>query len=87
MKATEAEFNTLLDYLSKSYPAEEVPKLNVNNAAAIDFESRLALPRSQAALIVQHRTKHGSFKTIKDLTSIPGVDKAKIEARKDRIAF
>jgi len=86
-KVTEQELGAILDYLAKNFPAEELPKLNVNKATAIDLESRLTLTRSQAAAIIQYRTKKGSFKSIEDLKKVPGVDAAKIEAKKDRLAF
>jgi competence protein ComEA len=86
-KVTEKDYNAILDYLVKNYPGEEIPKLNVNKATAIDLESRLTLPRSQAAAIIEYRTKNGVFKSIDDLKKVPGVDTAKIEAKKDRITY
>ena len=84
---TDQEYSAILDYLAKNYPGEAIPKLNANKATAIDFESRLTLPRSQAAAIIEYRTKNGPFKSIEDLKKVPGVDAAKIEAKKDRITF
>ena len=84
---TEAEFAAVLDYLSANYPASELPPLNVNSARAIDFESRLSLRRSQAAAIIDYRTKHGRIKSIEELKSIPGADSVKIEAKKDILVF
>ena len=86
-KGTEKEFAVVLDYLSSHYPADEVPRINVNKARAIELESALSLPRSQAAAIIEYRTKHGDFKSIADLKKVPGVDAAKIEAKKERLAF
>jgi competence protein ComEA len=86
-KVTDREFSEILDYLAKNFPAEELPKLNVNKATAIELESRLTLTRSQSAAIIQYRAKNGSFKSIEDLKKVPGVDAAKIEAKKDRLAF
>jgi len=83
----DSDYEAILNYLAKSFPAEELPKLNVNKAAAIDFESRLSLPRSQAAAVIAYREKNGPFKSIEDLKKVPGIDAAKIEARKDRLAF
>jgi competence protein ComEA len=87
MKGTEKEVNAVLEYLVNNFPADEVPKINVNKAAAIDLESGLSLKRSQAAAIIRYRTKHGDFKSIEDLKKVPGVDAAKIEAKKDRLTF
>ncbi len=86
-KITDEEFGAILKYLAKNFPAEELPKLNVNKATAIELESRLTLTRSQAAAILQHRAKKGPFKSIEDLKKVPGLDAAKIEAKKDRLAF
>jgi competence protein ComEA len=87
MKATDDEVQTVLNYLSTHYPAEAIPRINVNKARAIDLESGLSLTRSQAALIIQYRTKNGDFKSIEDLRKVPGVDVTKIDAKKDRLTF
>ena len=86
-RGTDQEFALILDYLATHFPAEQLPPVNVNKAAAIELESRLSLRRSQAAAIIAYRTKHGKFKSIEDLKQVPGVDAEKIEAKKDRIAF
>src|SRR5262245_10736778 len=86
-KATDQEFNAVLDYLATNFPADDVPKINVNKAAAIEFESGLSLRRSQAAAIIRYREKNGPFKSIEDLKKVPGVDVEKIEAKKDRLTF
>jgi len=87
MKASDKEIQSAIDYLAAHYPASDVPPLNVNKARAIEFESALSLPRSQAALIIQYRTRNGDFHSLDDLKKVPGIDVAKIEARKDRIVF
>jgi competence protein ComEA len=51
------------------------------------LESGLSLKRSQAAAIIERRTKNGKFKNIEELKKVPGVDAAKIEAKKDRLIF
>jgi competence protein ComEA len=84
---TEKEFEAALEYLAKNYPAPDVQRLNVNTARAIELESTLGIPRSQAARIIEHRDSKGPFKSIDDLKKVPGVDIAKIEAKKDRLAF
>lgn len=87
MKSTEPEFAAALTYLTKQFPAEDVPPVNVNKAGAIELESRLSLRRSQAAAVIAWRTKNGPFKTIDDLKKVPNIDAEKIEAKKDRIVF
>ena len=87
MKSTEQEYNAVLEYLVRHFAADEVPKINVNKATAIELESGLSLKRSQAAAIIAYRNKNGAFKSIKDLKKVPKVDVAKIEAKKDRLTF
>jgi competence protein ComEA len=86
-KASDQELALILDYLTRNYPAEDIPPVNVNQAAAIELESRLSLRRSQAAAIIAYRAKNGKFKSIDDLKKVPGVDAEKIDAKKDRIVF
>ena len=85
--ATDQEFSAILDYLSANYQAAAIPRLNVNTAPAIEFESRLTLKRSEAAAIIKYRTEHGNFKTIEDLKKVPGIDPAKIEAKRNILIF
>jgi competence protein ComEA len=87
-KGTDQELDAVLDYLSKNYPpAATDDRVNVNKARAIELESAIGLRRSEAAAIVAYREKNGPFKSIDDLKKVPGVDAAKIEAKKDRLAF
>ena len=87
MKATPKELGVIVDYLAKNYPAEEIPRVNVNTASAIELESGLTLRRSQSAAIIEYREKNGPFKSLDDLKKVPNLDVEKIEAKKDRIAF
>jgi competence protein ComEA len=86
-KGTDKEFQTVVDYLARNFPADEVPKINVNTARAIDLESGLSLRRSEAAAIIEYRNKNGNFKSLADIEKVPCVDVAKIEAKKDRLVF
>jgi competence protein ComEA len=87
MNGKDAEMRAVVDYLAKAFPAEAVPKLNINTAVAIDFESALSLRRSQAAAVIEYREKHGNFKSIDDLKKVPGIDPAKVDAKKDRLTL
>lgn len=86
-KASDQDLQLVVDYLAKNYPGEEIPRINVNEARAIDLESGLTLLRSQARAIIAYRDKNGPFKSIQDLEKVPGIDVAKIEAKKDRLTF
>jgi competence protein ComEA len=87
MKATEQDYTLVLDYLSRHFPAEDVPRVNVNKATAIELESGLSLRRSQAAAVIAWREKNGDFKSMDDLKKVPNIDAEKIDAKKDRITF
>jgi competence protein ComEA len=87
MKSTNKEYAAVLEYLAKNYPAEDLPRINVNKATAIELESGLSLRRSQAAALIDYRKKNGEFKSIDDLKRVPLIDMEKIEAKKDRITF
>ena len=86
-KASDADLQAVIAYLAAHFPADEMPPLHVNTARQIEFESALTLRRSQAAAIIKYREEHGPFKSIEDLEKVPGIDVAKIEAKKDRLVF
>jgi competence protein ComEA len=86
-EGTEQEFSAALEYLAATYPATALPPLNVNQAAAIDFETRLSLKRSEAARIIEYRRQHGRFHSLEELKQVPGIDASKIEAKKDILVF
>jgi competence protein ComEA len=85
---TEDEFFEVVDYLSTNFSkTSPAAKINVNKASAKDLEAALRLPEKQAQAIVRQREDKGAFKSVDDLKSVPGVDVAKIEANKNRLAF
>ena len=85
--ASDADLKRIVDYLAAHYGADEIPKIKINKARAIELESGLTLRRSEAAAVVDYREKHGPFKSIDDLKKVPGIDAAKIDAAKDRLSF
>lgn len=85
--ASQADLQRIADYLASHYGPEEVPRININKCRAIDLESGLSLRRSEAAAIIEYRDKNGPFKSMEDLKKVPNIDPAKIEAKKDRLAF
>ena len=86
-RGTDEEFRAVLEYLAARFPAQELPRINVNTATAIELESGLTLKRSQAAAIIAYRSQHGKFSSLEDLKQVPGVDAAILEAKKDRLTF
>jgi competence protein ComEA len=86
-RATDKDAAAVVEYLTANFPGDQLPKLNVNKAAAIDFESRLSLKRSEAAAIIAYRARNGLFKSVEDLKRVPNINAAKIEAKKDVLTF
>jgi len=85
---TDDEFYDVVDYLATNFSkTSPVIKINVNKATAKDLEGALRLPPKQAAAIVHQREEKGEFKSIEDLKKVPGIDAAKIEANKNRLAY
>jgi competence protein ComEA len=81
---TPEELKTIVDYLAKNFPAA---KTNVNKASSMDLQTQLELSAKDADAIVKYRTDHGDFKDWDALAKVPGVDTAKLTAKKDSIAF
>ena len=85
---TDDEMYQVVDYLATNFSkTSPVMKINVNKATAKDLQAGLRLTDKQAAAIVQRRTEKGDFKSLEELEKVPGVDAAKIEASKNRLAF
>jgi competence protein ComEA len=81
------DFEAILNYLSKNFPAAEPPKLHINSARPIDIEAALTIRHSQALAFVAWRDKHGAVTSLDELRNAPGIDFAKFESHKDRIVF
>jgi len=86
-KGTDEDFRAALEYLAAHFPAQEVPRINLNSATAIELESGLTLRRSQAAAIIAYRSQHGPFTSLEDLKRVPGLDTTLIVAKRDRVTF
>ena len=62
-------------------------RVNVNTATAAQLSLVLDLSEATAQALVKYRSDHGNFKSFADLKKVPGISAAKLEARKNRIAF
>lgn len=80
---TPEEIKTIVEYLAKSFPSQT----NVNKASAMDMQTQLELTAKDAEAIVKYRTDHGDFKDWDGLAKVPGIDAAKLTAKKDNIVF
>jgi competence protein ComEA len=81
---SDSEIDQVVAYLAANFGSK---KINVNKAEAAELASALNIPAADAAAIVSYRTEKGSFKTLDDVTKVPGIDAKKIEAAKDRLEF
>ena len=59
----------------------------MNKASADEIKAWLDVDEKVAQAVVDYRTANGAFKTIEDLKKVPGIDAAKVEARKNRAQF
>ena len=62
-------------------------KVNVNTGPAAQLALVLEISEATAKAMVKYRSEHGNFKTLDDLKRVPGMNAAKLDGRKDRIAF
>ncbi|MEO8051161.1 MAG: helix-hairpin-helix domain-containing protein [Acidobacteriota bacterium] len=80
---TQPERDKIIEYLAKNFPAHA----NVNKAEAKELQAVLDISPESAAAIVKYRQQNGSFKMLDDLKKVPGVDPAKLDAKRDIIDF
>lgn len=84
-EGTDEEYDEVVRYLTKNIKAHDT-KTNVNKATAKTLETALGLTAREAQSLVDARG-NAAFKSINDIKKVPGVDAAKLEAKKDRISF
>lgn len=84
-KATDAEIDTIVDYLDKNFGKGAKVQMNTAPLVEIKIVLGFSVPESQA--VVDYREKNGGVKSFEDLLKIPGVDPAKAESARSRMAF
>jgi competence protein ComEA len=82
-QGTDDEFADIVDYLTNTVSAA----IYVNKATAKQLQSGLDISEKEAAAILHYRDEKGDFKTIDDLKKVPGLDAAKIDAKRSNLAF
>lgn len=60
--------------------------VNINTAGASELETLPGIGPALAARIVEYRDGHGPFASVDDLTDVPGIGPAKLEALRSRAA-
>lgn len=86
-QGTDEDFNAILSYLARNFGPEKPKPININTASAVELESSLEFTKTEAAAVIEYRTKNGNLTSIADLEKVPGMDAKKIEANKARITF
>jgi competence ComEA-like helix-hairpin-helix protein len=80
--ATNEQITTIVDYLAKN-----LGQVNVNKGKSEELASVLEITSAQADAIIKYRMDHGDFKTLDDLKKVPGLATAKLDSKKDRVAY
>jgi competence protein ComEA len=84
-QGSDAELSEVLDYLSANFGPDS--KIWVNTAPFVELKSVFELTNDEAQAIVDYRTQNGNFSQWTDLLKVPAVDRKKLEAKKDVMAF
>ena len=85
-QGSDEDFNAIVKYLATYFgPAPE--KVNMNKATAMNLRNWLGMDETRADAIVAYRAKHGDFKTLDDLKSVPDVDAKYLDGIKDHLTF
>lgn len=84
-KATDAERQAVVDYMARNFGKDS--KVWVNTAPLVELKSVLGFKVSEAEAIIAYRQATGKFTQPGDLSKVPGLDAAKVEAAKDRLLF
>ena len=84
-KASPAEVDAIVGYLAKNFGRQS--KVQMNSAPLVEIKVVLgfSVPESQA--VVDYREVKGAIKSFEELSKIPGVDAAKAEAARAKMAF
>jgi competence protein ComEA len=69
-----------------SYAFTHFGRVNVNRATEDDLVVVLRVTSDEAKAIVNHRSR-GEFRSLDDLRQVPGLDSARIDERKQHVAF
>uniref|UniRef100_Q025F6 Cytochrome c domain-containing protein n=1 Tax=Solibacter usitatus (strain Ellin6076) TaxID=234267 RepID=Q025F6_SOLUE len=84
-KASPADVDAIVGYLAKNFGRES--KVQMNSAPLVEIKVVLgfSVPESQA--VVDYREVKGGIKSFEELLKVPGVDAAKAEAARAKMAF
>jgi competence protein ComEA len=81
-EATPTEWGLIEKYLDLNLAI-----IAINKAAAEELQLTLDVTREVADAVVTYRHDNGPFKSVDDVKKVPGMDAAKVDARKSRFVF
>src|SRR5271169_5526832 len=84
-KASDDEAAAVVAYLTKNFGKDS--KVLVNTAPLVELKSVLGFTVEESQAVLAYRKEHPAFQQWRDLLKVPGIDPAKVEARKDLLAF
>lgn len=82
---TAEERTAIVEYLSANF--KPGAKIYINIIPPKDLAAALDISIDQANAIARQRDQSGLFKTIDELKSVPGIDTARVDAVRARLAF
>ena len=81
-EASDQDISNIHEYLVAHFSP-----IAVNTATAQELAATLDIAPEVAGAIVRFRGEKGTFTSIDDLSNVPGLDAAKLDARKKRLLF
>jgi len=84
-KATQPEMDAIVAYMVTNFGKDA--KVQMNSAPLEEIKAVLGFSVPEAQAIVNYREKNGPYKEWRDVLQAGGVDPAKVEAKKDAMAF
>jgi competence protein ComEA len=82
---TPAEIEAVVAYLTKNF-GKDAP-VRINTAPFAEIKVVLGFTVAEVRALLEYRDKNGDLKGLDELVKVPGIDAAKVEAQKSRIAF
>ena len=82
---TPAEIEAVVAYLAKNFGKDS--PVRINTAPFAEIKVVLGFTVAEVRAVLESREKNGPLKSFEELLKVPGVDTAKAEAQKSRIAF
>ncbi len=82
-EASDSELNQIVAYLART----QGKRVNINKAGTEELAGVLEISSADAGAIVTYREKNGSFKSMEDVSKVPGIDAKSLDGKKDRLDF